>query len=180
MDSKLFRLPSKPDFYAGLEGAAPVDIRSRGAEQELPAPDSRFPGWAAPMSDARLVTDYRPHCAVNIPAGKQFPTKNWMQRNAEEIRESNRRAYAQRMGGFLPYDASVVPPPALVVTCKAGGCARETTGATGGIGMERADAACPELFGTFSFRPTDLSAPAAQPAITTRAEGGRNTVRGRF
>ena len=179
MDSKFFRLPTRPDFYGGSAG--PVDVRTRGTDQELPAPDSRFPGWAAPMSDARLVTDYQPHCAKNIPAGQQFPTKGWMQRNAEELIEFNRKTYAQRMGGFLPYDNTVVPPPAMKVECKAGGCEMKLTGEAGGIGLERADGGCPELFGTYSYAGAATPAPApARVGLTTRPEGGRNTVRGIF
>jgi hypothetical protein len=181
MDSKFFRIPTKPNFYAGLEAAPPVDVRDVGTNQELPAPDSRFPGWAAPMSDARLVTDYQPHCAKNVPAGQQFPTKAWMQRNASDVIDYSRKIYAQRMGGFLAYDSSVVPPPALIVDCKPGGCSRSVTEAPGGIGMERAGAECPELFGTFSF--AGMVGPAPEKprvCLTTKQEGGRNSIRGVF
>lgn len=177
MDSKFFRLPTKPNFYGG---GRPVDSKQRGTGQELPAPDSRFPGWAAPMSDARLVTDYQAHCAKNIPAGSQFATKEWMQRNAESILVYNRKEYAGRMGANLPFDDTVVPPPAMVVECKPGGCSRVMTEAPGGIGMERAGAACPELFGTFSY--AGMANVKAEPrvALTTKQEGGRNSVRGVF
>ena len=177
MDSKFFRLPTNPNLYPA---AQPADVRDIGTNQELPAPDSRFPGWAAPMSDARLVTDYQPHCARNIPAGQQFATKGWIQRNASQVMDYSRKVYAQRMGGFLAYDSTVVPPPAMVVDCKPGGCSRSLTEAPGGIGMERADAACPELFGTFSY--AGMAQPQAEPriGITTKQEGGRNSVRGVF
>lgn len=177
MDSKFFRLPTNPNLYPA---AQPADVRDIGTNQELPAPDSRFPGWAAPMSDARLVTDYQPHCARNIPAGQQFATKGWIQRNASQVMDYSRKVYAQRMGGFLAYDSTVVPPPAMVVDCKPGGCSRSLTEAPGGIGMERADAACPELFGTFSY--AGMANVKAEPrvALTTKQEGGRNSVRGVF
>jgi DNA-binding transcriptional MocR family regulator len=95
MDSKLFRLPTSPNYYGPLESAPPVDVREIAANQQAPAPDSRFPGWAAPMSDGRLVTNYDPHCASNIPAGKQFPTKAWMQKNSDSIIELSRKAIAK-------------------------------------------------------------------------------------
>lgn len=177
MDSKFFRLPTNPNFYPA---AKPVDIRESGTNQELPAPDSRFPGWAAPMSDARLVTDYQPHCARNIPAGQQFATKGWLQRNGSQVIDYSRKIYAQRMGGFQTFDSSVVPPPAMVVDCKAGGCSRSVTEAPGGIGMERAGAACPELFGTFSFAGTATTDAQPRVGLTTKQEGGRNSIRGIF
>lgn len=180
MDSKFFRLPTKPNYYAGLEAAPPVDIRKTGTNQELPAPDSRFPGWAAPMSDARLVTDYQPHCAKNIPAGQQFPTKGWIQRNAETLIEYNRKSYAERMGATQPFDDTVVPPPALIVDCKPGGCSRTVTEAPGGIGMERAGAACPDLFGTYSYVSATANSAEPRMALTTKQEGGRNSIRGVF
>ena len=177
MDSKFFRLTTNPNLYPATQ---PADVRDIGTNQELPAPDSRFPGWAAPMSDARLVTDYQPHCARNIPAGQQFATKGWIQRNASQVMDYSRKVYAQRMGGFLAYDSTVVPPPAMVVDCKPGGCSRSLTEAPGGIGTERADAACPELFGTFSY--AGMANVKAEPrvGITTKQEGGRNSVRGVF
>ena len=179
MDSKFFRLPTKPNFYAGLETAPPVDIRNIAERSEFPAPDSRFPGWAAPMSDARLVTDYRPHCAKNIPVGRQFPTKAWMQQNAVDIMNYSRKTYSERLGADLPYDDSVVPPPALVVTCTKGGCERKETEAAGGIGMERADGAISfELFGTYEPASRGRRAVVTRTPLTARQEGGRNSVRG--
>ena len=178
MDTKFFRLPTKPNFYPASE-PVPIDVETMGETQQFPAPDSRFPGWAAPMSDARLVTDYRPHCLTNVPAGKQFPTKVWMQRNGSELIEYNRKAYSDRMGANLAFDISVVPPPVEIVSCKRGGCDRAQTGAPGGIGMERKETV-PELFGTFSYVGSGACAGPPNVALTTRQEGGRNTVRGIF
>lgn len=179
MDAKFFRTRTQPDYYSPVAG--PVDIRTGGERQELPAPDSRFPGWAAPMSDARLVTNYKPHCAANIPAGQQFPTKIWMQQNAEDIMQYSRKVYAERTGATQPFDETVVPPPAQIVTCRPAECTRVNTEVPGGIGVERGDAAAPELFGTFSFAPAAMSAaPLKGPKMTQRAEGGRNAMRGVF
>ena len=177
MDAKMFRLPTAPNFYPG---GVPVDIRTIAAGQEVPAPDSRFPGWAAPMSDARLVTNYQPHCAANIPAGRQFPTKAFMQAKASEIIDYNRKVFAERMGANQPFDDSVEPPAALRAVCTKSGCTLEETGAAGGIGMERAGAECPELFGTFSVARSGAYAQVSRTSLTTRQEGGRNSVRGVF
>lgn len=180
MDAKLFRLPTKPNFYGDLQSAQPVDIRTSADAQQLPAPDSRFPGWAAPMSDARLVTDYRPHCSKNIPTGRQFPTKVWMQRNGSEIIEASRRIMATNMGAQLPFDGTVVPPPLTVVDCKPGECSRISTGAPNAIGVERRPEPVPELFGTFEPKAGWFAkVPERHVGLTTRFEGGRNTPRGR-
>jgi hypothetical protein len=173
MDSKMFRLPTSPNFYHSASTAAPVDIRQKS--RTVPAPDSRFPGWPAPMSDARLVTDYMPHCSKNIPAGKQFPTKAWMQTNADEIIDFARKRSAETMGGMYTYDSSVVPNPLAVVKCTRSECSRKTTGAPGGIGVERLDST-PELFGTYSIQ--SMESPMSRTSYTMTAEGGRNSKRG--
>jgi len=177
MDAKMFRLPTTPNFYPG---GVPVDVRTIAAGQEAPAPDSRFPGWAAPMSDARLVTNYQPHCSANIPAGKQFPTKAFMQQRASEIIDYNRKVFAERMGADRPFDDSVEAPPALRSKCTKSGCTLEETGFSSGIGMERAGAACPELFGTFAPTAGSYRAAVSHTSLTMRQEGGRNSVRGVF
>jgi len=179
MDSKLFRLPTNPNYYGPLQSAAPVDVRKIAARQQIPTSDSRFPGWAAPMSDGRLVTAYDPHCASNIPAGQQFPTKAWMQNNADSIIQLSRKRTSYTTGSVFPLDPTVVPPPSLKVACKTDGCTMTATEAAGGIGMEREGAAAPELFGTFD--PTQFHGgmpQAPRVALTTKYEGGRNSLRG--
>ena len=72
-DSRFFRVRTDPDYYKGVNEfeSRSTAYRTVLAEKNTVAtPDSRFPGWAAPMSDGRLITDYRSHCAANIPAGK--------------------------------------------------------------------------------------------------------------
>ncbi len=178
MDAKLFRLPTKPDFYAGIATANPFEVDARGAVSQLPAPDSRYPGYAAPMSDGRLVTDYRNHCSKNVPVGSQFSTKEWMTKNAIEIIRLSRERQAAASGATFGTDPSTVPPPAMIVECSAAECSRQVTENPGGIGMERAGAAAPGLFGT--WEPTASTAKAPQPniGITRTYEGGRNTPRG--
>jgi len=179
MDAKLFRLPTKPNLYSAVESARPVDVRELGQSQQFPAPDNRFPGWAGAMSDGRLVTRYDPHCSQNIPAGKQFPTKAWMQRNADSIIAVSRKRTAELTGSIFPFDKSVEPPPVATVTCTPSGCVRKATDAPGGIGDERLGMTTPELFGTYEANPL-LPPHAGIPrvAVTTVYEGGRNTPRG--
>lgn len=174
MDSKLFRLPTKPNFYATSPDPFKPDGRAKFSQ--LPSPDSRYPGFPAQMSDGRLVTDYLPNCSNNIPAGSQFATKEWMTKNGMELIRLGRERYAQQNGsGFRLADT--VPPPALLVECRTNDCARRITGAPGGIGIERTDSATPDLFGT--WEPNMLKdAPPAMAYLTTRYEGGRNTPRG--
>lgn len=170
MDSKMFRLPTSPNYYKPAQ--APVDIRQK--PRSVPAPDSRFPGWPAPMSDARLVTDYMPHCSKNLPVDRQFPTKVWMQKNADDIIQFARTRAAETMGGMYEYDSSVVPKPLAVVHCTRSECSREVTEAPGGFGVERHDGV-PELFGTYSIQ--SVQSPKPVNSFTTRAEGGRNSRR---
>jgi hypothetical protein len=174
MDSKLFRLPTKPNFYAGTPD--PFNPDATGKFSQLPTPDSRYPGFAAQMSDGRLVTDYQPSCSKNVPTGQQFATKEWMTKNATELIRIGRERYAQQNGSGFQL-ANTVPPPAVVVDCRPDDCSRRLTGAPGGIGIERHGCAAPELFGTWEPNMYN-KAPATTAHLTTRYEGGRNTPRG--
>jgi hypothetical protein len=181
MDAKLFRLPTTPNYYP----QAPVKIKDAAKAQTVPAPNSRFPGYPAPMEDGRLITDYEPHCANNIPAGQQFPTKQFMQRNGEDLIAMSRRLSAKRMGADFMFDTTVVPPLAEVVSCSRSACQRtqnysDEGGANpygGGvpIGTGRHEPV-PELFGTYTIPYTTPFPPKIQ--YTTRYEGGRNSLRG--
>jgi hypothetical protein len=182
MDAKLFRLPTTPNFYAGGGGVAPpFDLHGRQQHSQVAAPDSRYPGWAAQMSDGRLVTNYQNHCSRNVPAGSQFATKAWMTKNARELIRVSRERYADQMGSYLGFDPSVVPPAAVVVQCASDGCERTETGAAGGIGVERAGCAAPPLFGTWEPKATLGWRRPVDPVagLTQVYEGGRNTPRGR-
>jgi hypothetical protein len=177
VDNQNFRLPTAPNFYAG----PPRPFVSPFTRQPPPAtpyvgsiPDPRFPQWASKMSDGRLVTDYRPKCARNIPTGTQFATRQWMQHNADSIVHASRQRQTQRTGAGTAFDMSVVPKAAAVVKCTPFSCG-VIPGSRDGIGMEREEG-CPDLFGTFAE--SRLTA-APQPAkYTQRYEGGRNTPRG--
>jgi hypothetical protein len=177
MDAKLFRLPTKPNFYAAIGTANPFDVDQRGRYNQVPTPDSRYPGYAAPMSDGRLVSDYQPHCSQNIPTGSQFATKEWMTKNAMDIMRISRERNSKQTGAIYGADPTTVPPPAMVVTCARANCSRMVTEAPGGIGMERAGAAAPELFGTWEV-PNAGAPPPTKITLTQKYEGGRNTPRG--
>jgi hypothetical protein len=176
MDSKLFRLPTSPNFYSGIASADPFELREQQKRSQLPTSDTRFPGWAAPMSDGRLVTEYASHCSQNIPSRQQFATKEWMTKNAEQIIRVTRERLSQVTGSFYGLDKTVVPPPALIVKCATDDCTRTATDAPGGIGTERADSAAPDLFGTWEYK--QVASTAYKTPITTTYEGGRNTPRG--
>jgi hypothetical protein len=101
-----------------------------------------------------------------------------MTRNASELIELSRQRQAHVTGARFGLDPTVVPPPVARVACSRSACERIPTGEPGGIGIERAGAAAPELFGTWDPKEFLTWQPAAQTTITTRYEGGRNTPRG--
>lgn len=177
MDAKLFRLPQTPNYYAISQAAAPWTESVKRARAQLPAEDARFPGWAAPQSDGRLVTDYRPNCATNIPVRNQQVTRVWMQRNAEDIIRISRERTAEVTGMSYGVDCKTEPPPEVLITCTKAGCSFKATGEADGIGLERGNnGAVPDLFGTYE-RTSYLPAPTPHVAITVKEEGGRNTRR---
>lgn len=180
MDSQFFRVPTQPNYSSGLsssEAGRIAKARTVSTRTTQPTQDSRFPGWAAPMADGRLATDYRPHCNQNIPAGKQFATKEWIQTHTEDIIEISRQRYAEVTGAIYSFDTTVVPPPQNLVKCEKTECAYLPSGSPDGIGVERVYDKAPELFGTFTF--PKRRAPAPQIGINQRFEGGRNSWRGR-
>ena len=171
MDARLFRLPTQPNLYG-----KPIADSRRVLERHTsePTPDSRFSGAATQMTDGRLGTDWRPHCCQNIPAGSQYATSQWMQKNTDTIINVSRQRFVESVGG-RGYDTTVEPPPAATVSCDATRCSVEATHLPHGIGTARMEAV-PELFGTFAAA-TGTATPF--PPITRRFEGGRNTPRGR-
>jgi len=182
MDSKLFVLPTEPDYYTYRQNASAGKAAAiTGAFPEAqyyvgPAPDARFPGWAAPLEDSRLVTDWRPHCNQNIPAGKQFATHQWIQRNATDIINISRQRQSEAAGADRGFDNTIVPPAENIVTCDAYQCGFYVTKDKNSIGTERREPV-PELFGTFNNNISQRT--QALPPITREFEGGRNSVRGR-
>ena len=169
-----------PNFiYTPPQYVVETNVKNKEAPQKStqPTPDSRFPGWAAPMSDGRLVTDYRPHCFLNFPTGTQFATKKFMQQNAESIMERSRTRQASRVGAGMSYDSSTEVNPQFTVQCDSLECSYSPYDASG-LGVERHEPT-PELFGTFASSSPSFQKPAA-PVLTTRFEGGRNTPRSTF
>jgi hypothetical protein len=177
MDARLFRLPTSPNFYAAVGSSPPFDKSEQQKNSQLPTQDSRFPGWAAPMSDGRLVTNYQNHCSQNVPTGQQFATKNWMTHNANDIISVTRKRFSEHTGAIYGVDTTVVPPPTGYVECTRSECNRTATNKPGGLGVERLPQDVPELFGTWDSRVTGVT-PRPNVGITTKYEGGRNTPRG--
>lgn len=152
------------------------------ANKEIyPARDSRYPAYAAPLEDGRLVTDYRPQCSKNIKAGQQFHTKLWLIHHATEMMDESRRRQVEWSGASLGM-ANTVPPPSAIVHSTPFYSEVNPTNLYDGIGVERANADAPELFGTFSYEPqiSEIQNNRKNIAITQFYEGGRNSKRGTF
>ena len=171
MDANLFRLPTSPDFYASRSVSRP------SVSSGLPAPDSRFPGWAAHLEDGRLVTDYRSNKETNIPVEAQEKTRIWIQRNADDIIRVSRNRAAQTTGMIYGLDTTLLPPAASYSRCAADGCEFKQ-GAQDGIGTERVGSDAPYLFGTYIPNRPLMQAPLPKVHVTRRYEGGRNSFRG--
>lgn len=150
-------------------------------KETSPARDARYPAYAATMSDGRLVTDYRPQCTKNVRAGHQFYTKHWMIQHGEQMMEESRRRQVEWTGASLPM-ANTVPPPAGIVHSTPFQSEIHLTNLPLGLGIERADAQAPPLFGTFEYEPsmTELRANRKETQLTTYSEGGRNSRRGTY
>jgi len=171
MDANLFRLPTSPDYYSSRTVSKP------SVWAALPAPDSRFPGWAATLEDGRLVTDYRSNREKNVAPEAQEKTRIWLQRNGDEVIRLARNRTAQITGMVHGIDMTIIPPPTAYVHCSADGCVART-GSKDGIGTERVGADAPYLFGTYVPNRPLLQAPLPKVHVTRRYEGGRNSYRG--
>jgi len=180
MDSQFFRVATQPNYYHGLSSYQAEKLANKTAVSRRttqPSMDSRFPGWAAPMADGRLVTDYRPHCDQNIPAGNQFATKEWIQTNTEDLIAISRARYAQATGAIYGFDMTVEAPPQSLVKCDKVECVFMPSGKQDGIGVERVYDRAPPLFGTYQV--PKMRAPKAHVGLNQTFEGGRNSWRGR-
>jgi len=144
-------------------------------KQTFQVDDVRYPGYGAPMADARLITDYRMHCTTNIAPPKYGNSiRSWMQRNTEGIIQTTRHRQAERYGSYF-YGAVEPMPPSIVQKCDEYECNIYNTGNKYGLGIER-DERVPSLFGTFAGQTRD--SPAKKTPLTSVYEGGRNTRRG--
>lgn len=150
-----------------------------------PAYDSRYPGYAGPMEDARYGTDYRPHCSSNIPPPFQFSSKKWIINNGDYIMNESRKRQAEYTGAALVGRNQPMPMPgfANVAGCTPFICEMRDTPDDNHvrIGLYRGDGGAPALFGTFTVEPTRAESVLGMRkniGITTQYEGGRNTPRG--
>ena len=182
MDARLFRVTTQPNYYPSVSNLS-AKQQSMGHTFPKrdgyvgPAPDARCPGWAGPMQDGRLGTDYRTHCSKNIPAGSQFASHQWIQHNTDSIIEITRNRLSRESGANSGFACGVVPPPAQMVQCSTDECEFRETNAAYGIGMERKEPV-PDLFGTFNTEISCVQQPT--PAVTRLSEGGRNSLRGLY
>ncbi len=172
-------LYSNPSF--GSEYMAAHKAYIPQSKVVYPARDNRYPARAAAIEDGRLVTDYRPQCSKNVKPGQQFNTKLWLIHHSEEIMDESRRRQVEWSGASLAM-SNTVPPPASIVHSTPFYSEINPTNLYDGIGVERANAAAPELFGTFSYEPTmgEIQNNRKNIGITPFYEGGRNSKRGVF
>jgi hypothetical protein len=180
MDLDKFREPQSPWFFTQPPTML-VDIRNseripEKQKSSLPSRDNRYPGWAARMSDGRIVTDYRSPHELNIPTGTQLATRVFMQKNADSIISESRKRQAANAGAGLSYDSSTLMEADAYMKCSTDACKITPTYAHG-VGIERAEGV-PDLFGTFAESHASLGKPA-RPINTVYYEGGRNSIRGR-
>lgn len=179
----VFNRVTQPNYYQNMPsyGREYRNVRDEYIPDKFtqPVSDSRYPAYAGMTEDARFVTDYRPHCTQNTPAGTQFFTKKWMVNHAGEIMDISRKRQSEWTGASLPM-AHTVPPPAVIVHSTPFDNELQPSGAPFGIGVERADAKAPVLFGTFNIKPSreELKNNTKKIALTSRYEGGRNSLRG--
>ena len=141
-----------------------------------PASNTRYPAYAAPLEDARFVTDYRSKCELNIPSGSQFAVTRFLQHNANSIISQSRKRQAQRVNAGSAYDSSTSPPHVLIQSCTEYSCS-VSPGTKGGIGLTRHEDV-PFLFGTFAE--SGCTKKQQKPSLTQSQEGGRNSIRGVF
>jgi len=179
-EAQEFEVPT----LGSVMGARPFFGSTKGVLHDfaktMPTPDSRYPDYAAPMEDGRLVTDYRPNCSTRAPYGHQNATNNWLVENANEVVRVARQRQAEYTGAVYgaPFRG---PPPASVQTCSVYGCSYSEgkaggVGSPAGLGVERANSVAPVLPGTFDPRPfySHLQTPTQRTGLNRRNEGGRN------
>uniref|UniRef100_A0A6C0KLR1 Uncharacterized protein n=1 Tax=viral metagenome TaxID=1070528 RepID=A0A6C0KLR1_9ZZZZ len=181
MDVNGFREAQSPFFFTQPpQTLVETRVKSVAVATKTTAPtgDNRYPGYAAMMSDGRIATDYRPTCSQNLAAGTQYPSRLWMQHNAEEIIALSRDRLAKESGAGSSYDASIELDPIGYAVCDSAQCGYIPSTNPYGLGIERKDKAAP-LFGTWAASSPSYGKKDPQK-LTTFYEGGRNTVRGVF
>lgn len=185
LDQSGFNRDTRPNLFHnppfGTEYRAAQKAYIPPVKSVYPARDTRYPAYVGPMQDARLVTDYRSQCTKNIRAGVQFDTKLWLINHSDEIINESRRRQVEWSGASLSM-AATVPPPADIVHSNPFYSEVNPTGLQNGIGIERANASAPGLFGTFTYEPTmtEIRNNRKNIGLTAYYEGGRNSIRGAF
>jgi hypothetical protein len=177
MDSQGFRKTSRE--FARFEPSGDVQkqakIEIEATTSSVPVEDSRYPAYAAPMSDGREFTDYRERCVTYAPPKYHNPVRHWMARNGDEIMRTARRRQAQNTGAVLG-TADTEARFEKTQYCTPLGCTISTSDYTG-VGIQTMNQTCPELFGTFEFPadPDVIWANRKNISLTTKSEGGVNT-----
>lgn len=177
MDRKGFRIASEPDLVIQppRNEVKQETMREIEATKTTPVHDSRFRGYAAPMEDGRLITDYRQRCVTRAPPGTQFAVKEWLIRNTDKVIQISRDRQVQSTGHALGV-ANTDLPAAMYQHCSPSGCQFTESGYRDGIGLERMEKV-PELFGTFTFPPNmeTIARDRDFTSLNSRIEYGRNT-----
>ncbi len=176
MDAQGFRLPQVPRFLISPNNEVIQSFQDKftvAPRKSLPTADSRYPDYAAPMSDGRLVTDWRSRCQTTIPLTNQEAVKNWLVHNADEIMNVSRYRQVEYTGALYG-TARTEMPFEQGQSCNPYGCAIQPLN-DNGIGITRRETV-PELFGTFSYpKPAKLLRENTQ--LNSKNEYGRNTTR---
>jgi hypothetical protein len=179
MDAQQFVRPTNPSFMPIINEHAlrMAAERIEAPEKKIvPLEDIRYPGYASPMSDGRLVTDYKSHCANNVaPPEYGNSIRSWLQHHADALIQTSRHRQAERAGAYF-YGADTTVPPKQGQRCNEFECTFSVSGYKNGVGLMR-DEQVPSLFGTFA-KPNQ-NAPTKRVFLTDIYEGGRNSVRGR-
>ena len=179
MDSQRFRNPTYPKLKPFINEFALQKAAERIQAPEkktIPIDDVRYPGFVARMNDARIITDYKSHCANNVAPSKYGNSiRGWLQQNADGVIQVSRNRQAARSGALF-YRPVTVPGAKQYQKCDEFECKFSMSGSRNTVGLERKESV-PELFGTFG-EPSRYG-PTGKIDLTTSFEGGRNTPRGR-
>ena len=181
LDQRGFTKDTRPNLFYKSLGTEYKAAQALYVKDIYPARDVRYPAYAAPLDDARFVTDYRSKCYKNIPSGDQFYTKLWMINHATDVMDESRKRQVEWTGASLSMP-NTVPPPADIVHSTPFYSEVNATGFENGIGIERANSNAPMLFGTFEFEPSmsEIQNNRKNIGLNTYYEGGRNSKRGVF
>ncbi len=179
MDANGFRkTPSefvKPDQFTVFYASKPEVER---AVYGIPADDARYPAFAAPMEDARTFTDYRSHCETFAQPKYHNQVRDWMQKNAMDIRYLAVRRQAENTGAVLGV-VNTMPPFENIQECDEFQCRIGSTANPNAVGIyNTASKGDVTHFGTLQFDPDPavLLANRKQVQLTSKFEGGRNTI----